>query len=533
MTTRRVWHLSGLALAISPAITGGALAEPVTAAVTSPSINGIECAAMRDLDLGELPDAPTKITSAKLIAASGTLPAYCEVRGYVAPQVRWAVRMPAQGWNQRMMFQGCGGFCGDVFIERADDALRRSYATAFTDMGHSGTALDGRWAYNNRQAEIDFGYRATHVATIAAKAAIDAFYGHPRKFSYFRGCSTGGRQALVEAQRYPTDYDGIIAGAPVITYARGSALQLMWSMLANRNGAGDTWLKPNDVGLLRQSALKACDANDGLADGIIDDPRQCRFDPATLICKPGERPAGQCLSSGQTAAAAKIYAGPSASDGRALYYGVEPGSEDNWLINYVGAEGRPPLYYSFIEDLFRYMAFSDDPGPTWHAGMLDFDRDPARLGTMDALYDGTNPDLRRLKAAKVKIIGYHGWADQSVVPMTSVDYYETVARTMGGLPQTQDFYRLFMVPGMNHCFGGVGANSFDFLGAMEQWVERGEAPDRLVGQSLHDGRSTRSRAVYPYPDQGRYAGKGNPDDASSFVRKPGRLGLLPVLMTAR
>ena len=507
--------------------TAAAIAVPdlPLAAQPAPSSDQISvqrCEALKTLDLAGLPDAPAKIVTTSVIRDKAGLPAFCEARGYVSSHVRFAVRMPLAQWNGRMMMQGCGGFCGDVFIERADDALRRNYATSFTDMGHASTALDARWAYNNREAEIDFGYRATHVATVAAKAVVDAFYRSPRKYTYFRGCSTGGRQAMVEAQRYPEDYDGIIAGAPVITYLRGSALQLMSAMNANSDGHGGTWLKPADVRLLERGALDQCDKNDGLTDGIIANPQSCRFDPAKLLCKAGAASpmAGSCLNQNQVDAARKIYAGPHDATGKQVYYGVMPGSEPNWLVNYVGTDTQPPVYYDFIRDLFRYMAFDVDPGPQWQPDMLDITHDLPRLGTMDAIYDGTNPDLRRLKAAGVKIIGYHGWRDQSVVPMTSVDYYQTVVNTMGGLAATRDFYRLYMIPGMNHCFGGPGANSFDFLSAMEAWVERGEAPDRIVGQSLQDGKVVRTRPAYPWPDAARYLGKGNPDDAASF----GKLG---------
>jgi pimeloyl-ACP methyl ester carboxylesterase len=477
--------------------------------------NGKRCSAIKRTDFSKLADAPTQIISSRQTEIANDLPAYCEVEGYVAPQVRFAVRLPA-AWNGKLLVQGCGGFCGQTMVQNANDALRRGYAVAHTDMGHYSSPLDGKWAYNNRQAEIDFGYRATHVTTIVAKALTNHFYGKRQQRTYFRGCSTGGRQGLMAAQRFPNDFDGIIAGAPVIYYGQGTGLQLMWSVRANLDGIGKPILDAQAVSLLSKAAVKACDANDGLRDGIVGNPGSCSFDPAALRCKPGT--SSSCLSSAQVETARKIYEGPRDSAGRALFVGgAEHGSEPNWLGNYIGVNGNPPLYEQFIGDLFRYIAFDEDPGPTWQPADLDFDRDPARLGAMERVIGARNPDLRAFKAAGGKIIQYHGWRDQSVVPMVSVDYYGQVMRAMGGSSATQDFYRLFMMPGMDHCTGGTGPDSFDYLTALEDWVERGRAPDMLVGTKRENGATTMQRPVFLYPAETRYR-KGNPDLLVSWKR---------------
>ena len=488
---------------------------PAAAALVTVADGVGACRFIRQLDMSKLVDAPGQVTATTSVAADKDTPAYCEVRGYVAPHTGFAFRLPLQ-WNGKLLMQGCGGFCGSVSIDRANDALRQGYATASTDMGHASTALDGKWALDNSDAVLDFGYRATHAATVAAKALVRAFYKQAARLNYFRGCSTGGRQAMVEAERFPDDYDGIIAGAPVLYYGRGAGLQLMWSVRANLDAQNRPILDRPAIELLAANALRQCDAKDGLKDGVIAAPRQCRLDLAPLACSAASTP-GSCLSPAQIDAARKIYAGPSDSQGRPLTVGgVEPGSEPNWIPAYVGVDGNRAEYESFIADLFRYIVFDRDPGADWQPADLNFDTDPGRLGGLEAVIGGGNPDLRRFKARGGKLIGYHGWRDQSVVPMTSVDFHALVTRAMGGPGQTDDFYRLFMVAGMNHCMGGTGADGVDWLGALDTWVETGRAPERLVATRSDAKLPPMSRPLYPYPLQARYVGRGDPNVLTSW-----------------
>ncbi|MBI3949855.1 MAG: tannase/feruloyl esterase family alpha/beta hydrolase [Acidobacteria bacterium] len=506
---QKVWIILGTLLWI-----GGTSG---TVALTQDAPNGQDrCARLLDTNFAALPDAPTHVVSASVVPASAELPEFCEVRGYVGSHVQFAVRLPTQNWNGRLLLQGCGGFCGRIPIEGTNDALKRGYAVTSNDMGHQSTPRDGKWAYNNREAEIDFGYRATHVNAVAAKAIVAAHYGKPAQYSYYRGCSTGGRQGLGSAQRFPEDFDGIVAGAPVIYYT-GAAVQLMWCVLANLDAEGKPIVKPSQIPMIHKAASESCDGTDGLKDGIIEDPRNCTFDPASLLCKnPGDQ---NCLTAEQVAVVKKIYQGPVNSKGQKLHVGsAMVGSELNWVPDYIGEEGKPPVYLSFIGDLLRYMAFSEDPGPSYDPRSFNFDTDPARLGAMESIYNGTNPDLRKFKARGGKIIGYHGWMDQSVIPGNYLDYYELTARAMGGMDALPSFFRLFMIPGMNHCRGGPGADTIDYLTYIEDWVEKGKAPDVMIGAHVENGVTKFTRPVFPYPDVARYTGQGDVNDAANFKR---------------
>ena len=491
---------------------------------------GERCANLVGSRFDKLPDAPTHIVTAKVLTPADGLPEVCDVRGYVASQVQFFVRMPTQNWNGKLLLSGCGGFCGSVYVasDRINDALKRGYAVTDSDMGHTSTALDGKWAYNNRQAEIDFAYRATHVNAVAAKAIVAAFYGRPQRYSYFYGCSTGGRQGLMEAQRFPEDFDGIIAGAPSTYYAT-SNFQLLWSALVNLDADNKPILKAPQVQLLHKAVREACDALDGLKDGIIEDPRNCKFDPGVLRCKGGD---SDCLTDKQVEVVRKIYQGPVNSKGEKIHVGTAMlGSELNWIGPYsggpigpyIGDENTPGRYLTWMIDKLRYMTFFEDPGPSWELKDLDWDTDPARAGGLGSLYSATNPDLRKFKASGGKMIGYHGWQDQSVTPMQYVDYYELTTSTMGGLAATQDFFRLFMLPGVNHCATGPGADTIDYVSYLEEWVEKGKAPDVMIGKHIEGGVVKFTRPHFPYPGVARYSGRGDVNDAANWRRvTPGK-----------
>ncbi len=501
----------------------------------APATVGTEaaCASLPLEDFAALPDAPTQVTASRFVAGSPRSPAYCEVQAYVAPQVGFELRLPARDWNAKFAHIGCGGFCGGIFATACDSVVARGYACVATDMGHKSTALDATWAYNNLQGEIDFGYRATHVVTVAGKAITERFFGKGPQRSYFMGCSTGGRQGFVEAQRFPWDYDGIIAGAAVIDET-GDGMALLWNVISTHDADGRPLLQPADLERVHAAAIARCDLDDGVKDGLIGDPRTCGFDPAELICAPGT--SGNCLTKVQADAVRKVYSGPVDSKGKRLYTGgALPGSELNWIGNYVSRDGGPSTYFRFMTDMFRFMNFMPDAGPRWKIGDFDWDRDYKRLGLMESLYSGSNPDLRKFKAAGGKLLAYQGWADQSVLPLNLVDYYETAERTMGGRAATQEFFRLYMIPGMNHCLGGEGAHAVDYLSYLEAWVEQGKAPDMMLsahpkpevtqrqqyGAPPPTGAQVQfTRPLYPYPMQPKYKGKGDPNDAANYVPQP-------------
>ena len=473
-----------------------------------------QCQGLSLADFSAVTDAPTHVTASTYVAAADGIPAYCRVEGYVTPTVNIEVHLPIENWNGKFIKRGCGGYCGSVFGSYCNNHVKDGYACVVSDMGHRSTGGDAKWAYNNPYTEIDFGYRATHVSTVAGKAITEEFYGNAPQRSYYMGCSTGGRQGLVEAQRFPWDFDGIVAGAPVIDET-GAGLQLIWTTTANLDEGGEQILTVDKIPLIHDAAIAKCDAYDGAEDGLIDDPRDCDFDPGALQC--GLFAGDDCLTRDQVEVVRKIYSGPQTSAGVPTYTGgALPGSEPHWLGPYITEEGRPGRYYFMIGDMFRYMGFLPDPGPSWQPEDFDFDEDHKRLGMMEGIYSGSNPDLRKFRDAGGKMFVYHGWADYSVVPLNTVDYYELATRTMGGIEAIQEFFRLYMIPGMSHCSGGAGAYAIDYLSYMEEWVEEDKAPDMMIGH--HPSHQTDrfgtdfpldpdiiefSRSVYPYPTPAR------------------------------
>lgn len=492
------------------------------------------CGALASADFKSILDAPTQINGAKFVPAAADSPGYCEVRGYVAPAVGFVLRLPSVGWNGKFFQEGCGGFCGGYNFELKVGPygfigpLRRGYAHLVFDGGHAGSPMGALWAYGDMQAQFDFGIRAPHVAALAGKAIVAHYYKRAPRKSYFAGCSSGGQQALSEAQRFPWDFDGIIVGAPSPTFS-GPMLNYLW---AGRALAGK--VNEADLQLVRARAVARCDMDDGVEDGIIGNPMQCQADPAELLCKSGQKK--NCLSAIQVEAIRKVYAGPTASDGQRLYTGgALPGSEPNWIrkggaTSYADESGN---IAPWAREYFSYAGFMPAPGPQWQTSDFDFDRDSKRLRLAESLFGAAdNPDLRKFKAAGGKMIMYQGLQDESDIPADAIDYYETARRTMGGREATQSFFRLFAVPGMNHCTGGEGAYAIDYLSYLEAWVEQGQAPDKMIGANLNDLTPQQlrlvtfpldpatpvrfTRPVYPYPARAHYLGEGDPNNADSF-----------------
>jgi feruloyl esterase len=424
---------------------------------------------------------------------------------------------------------GCGGLCGKLdsdrpgFVNGMNYGLARNYAVSTTDSGHWGASiLDGRWAYNNRVAEVDWGHRAVTETARVSKAVVAAYYGRAQSKAYFAGCSTGGRQANMEALRYPNDFDGIISGAPALDYTGLVATAFAWLVQANTGADGKDILPKAKVKLIQQKAYAACDAKDGLADGVIDDPRKCDFKPASLQCAQGD--GADCLTAAEVKVVEKWYAGARNSKGEQLYPGGLPvGSEPFWPLWLTGLEpagGR--LIPLFNTDFLRYMAFADDPGESYTPQKFNFDTDPPKLSHMAAIYNSTNPDLTRFKARGGKLLMWHGWADPIVTPYLTVEYYEALEKKMGGRAGTQDFARLFMVPGADHCAiqpgPGVSQDGLDLLTALEKWVEQGIAPDTILATKKDkDGKALWSRPLCPHPQRAVYKGSGDQTRAESFA----------------
>ena len=475
------------------------------------------------------PDAPTRITAAEWTPASAALPAHCRVRAVVEPDVGVELRLPTTGWNGKFLEYGRGGYCRAIQMEDCDTPVRKGYACAISDMGHTSNEPDDVWAATDTQAKVDCGFRGTHVAAVAGKAITALYYRTAAAHSYYMGCSTGGRMGLLEAQRFPWDFDGIIAGAAPITKS-ADALALMWNVVATLGTEGRSILTPAAIRLVAGAALAQCDLDDGVRDGVIGDPRHCHVDPAVLQCR-GTR-AHDCLSPGQVEAVRKIYQGPVDSHGRRLYEGgALPGSELNWIGAYVAADDGPSGVQTAVTAIFRYMNVPER-GPDWRITQFDWDSDSKLSAMMEAYNGAANPDLRPFKAAGGKLIVFHGLADEAVMPENMVAYYQTVERTLGGKTAIDDFFKLYLVPGMNHCSGGAGANVVDYIAALEAWVEGGHAPQALTAAHLKTPRATGfepeplpvdpanvdfTRPVYPFPRRATYRGSGDRNDANSFV----------------
>ncbi len=518
-----------------------ALAAPALAAclaLASAAHAAQPCEALNKLDL-----ANTSITRAESVAAGAykppvgkvppNMPAFCQVAGAIKPtsdsNIYFEVWMPESNWNGKFQGAGNGGFAGAIGYDQLMNAVAHGYATAGTDTGHHAGGTDASWALDHPEKIADFGYRAIHETAVKAKAIIHAFYGEDPKRSYFSSCSNGGRQALMEAQRYPEDYDGIIAGAPA-NYWTHLLANAAWDNLALL-GDKDSYIPPKKLPAIQAAALAACDALDGVKDGVIENPPRCHFDPDALLCKDAE--SDSCLTAPQVAALKKLYAGGHNSHGQ-IFPGYSSGGEaefGGWATWITGPSPEHSLMYAFSTQFYKNMVFDN---ANWDYHTFDADRDTkAAEDKQTRNLNATDPDLSRFRARGGKLILYHGWSDAAIAPQNTVDYYGSVAAKMGDR-QTAGFVRLFMVPGMQHCGGGSGANSFgqfsvssgdpehDVDAALERWVEKGVAPERIVAakrKSDLDPSSAivRTRPLCAYPLVARYKGSGSTDDAANFV----------------
>lgn len=524
-----------------------ALAHPLAAQAPS-AADHAACAA-----LAVLPSLT--IVHAGMREGEGGL-AYCYVRGVIAPAIGFHVQIPLrEHWNGRFLMWGDGGKDGD--LDFADHRVAEGYAVANTNMGHdSGAEPGSSFGLDNRQAEIDFGYRAVHLTVVAGKEVVDAFYGRAPEYSYFEGCSTGGREGLMEAQRFPYDFDGIVAGAPAHLYqdlnaARTWLLQRMYldgfagslSFDTDGDGLPDSARK---VQLLAAAVLEKCDGTDGIQDGVIDDPSECDFDPdrdlAHMMCR-GNVNAEGCFTRLQLRHVNAFYDGVHDSRGTRIYPGHAFGSETQWMGLYVPHQGNR---YSagalgVTADHLNYLFYEVDPGvtlpslsdlsqvpdaagtpPEW--AWWDFDIDDVTAGKgdlMKSLTDANDPNLTRfLDANGGRLILYHGWSDALIVPTGTVEYYEAMvdATFDGDMGAARESARLFMIPGMGHCSGGPGPNTWDKLAPLVEWVERGVAPDAVVAEHRTGGVVDNARPIFAYPDRAAYVGPaGGQDDARNWV----------------
>lgn len=433
--------------------------------------------------------------------------AYCRVAATLKPtsdsDIRMELLLPEQDWNGKYLAVGNGGWSGSINYKAMNDGLSRGYATSSTDTGHSGGSAS--FALGHPEKLIDFAYRSEHEMTVKSKAIIAAYYGSAARLSYWNGCSAGGKQGLKEAQMYPADFDGIVAGAPASNWT-GRAAQSMWSAQAvHRDEA--SYIPPAKYPALHKAVLAACDKLDGVEDGVIENPRLCTFDPNVLKCNGADGP--ECLTSPQVEAARKLYGNSlNPRTGQPLYTGLERGSELGW------ATWAGPRPFAIGLDYFRYVVFQK---PDWDFRTLDFDADIARAEELDAhRINALEPNLKPFFTRGGKLLQYHGWNDPQISPGNSVTYYRTVLDQVGENGASAS-YRLFMVPGMAHCGGGEGTSSFDMLKALEQWVEGKKAPGRITAARVRNGKADRTRPLCPYPQVAVYKNSGSTDEEINFV----------------
>jgi len=448
------------------------------------------------------------------------LPPFCRVAGVASPtstsMIGFEIWMPSETWNGKLQGVGSGGSQGSIGYTSIAAGLVRNYATMANDNGHTG----GSWTFaQDPEKVIDFGYRAQHVSTQVAKMIVQAFYGSPAQHSYFIGCSQGGHHALMEAQRFPDDYDGIIGGDPANFWTHLMVAELFYSLEATLRDPANA-IPAEKLPVITAAAVAECDAKDGLVDGLIGDARRCTFDPASLLCPSGDEPT--CLTAPQVEAVKRIYAGPrNPRTGELIFPGVPPGSEAvSWLGLWVGVTAPGGSSNEF----FTNGVYGGDPSFDYHR--FDFDADvaftdnkPAAGETYASALNAIDPDLTTFKGRGGKLLMYHGFSDGFITPLNSINYYQSVVAAEGGdLQRTQEFARLFMVPGMGHCAGGPGPTTFDPLSALEQWVEQGVAPATIPASHRNpDGSVTFTRPLCPYPQEARYRGHGSIDDAANFA----------------
>lgn len=523
---------------------------PLTAAAQTESGSP---AAQRCESLLRLNLPSAKVTAAKLLPAGAymrppkaegtgegaaaavyrSLPAFCSIGIVSTPSgdshINIDVWLPATGWNGRFRAVGNGGFAGYINYYGMAIALHQGFATASTDTGHSGGSTDAAWALNHPEKVADFGYRAIHETAVAAKAAIRLFYNAASRYSYFGSCSNGGRQALMEVQRYPKDYDGVIAGAPANywTHLLSGALWAEQAMTATPQ----SYVPSSKIPAIAAAVNAACDRNDGVRDGIVNDPRACHFDPGAMACE--HLDSDSCLTAPQVATLTKLYRGAYDSQGHQVFPGLLPGAEggaDGWQAWITGPQLGKSLLFAFGTGFFANMVYDKRD---WSYRTANFDDAVKSADEKTArLLNATDANLRPFESRGGKLIVYHGWNDPAISPLNTIDYYNAMLRALGE-KDVNSFVRLYMVPGMQHCEGGPGADSFGVSGAvvpgdaqhdlqtaLRDWVEKGVAPGTIIATKYETGSSRRvemTRPLCPYPQAAKYKGSGDTNNAANFT----------------
>jgi feruloyl esterase len=435
------------------------------------------------------------------------LPAFCRIAATLKPtsdsDIHAEVWLPTATWNGKFLAVGSGGWGGSIAYQAMAAGLRRGYATSATDDGHIGQS--GNFIMGHPQKFVDFAYRAEHEMTVEAKTLIKLFYGHDARYSYWEGCSGGGREGLLQAFRYPGEFDGIVAGDPA--NIRRNAWALWLATQTFKDPA--TYIPPGKYPMIHRAALDSCDANDGLKDGLIGDPESCHVDLQALVCKASDGP--DCLTPRQVQTAQTIMSPATDTNGNVLFPRLEPGTELRWAR----LAGGPQPADLFLDE-FRYVVYQN---PDWDWRTFDLERDAAKANAVDKDVDELDPHLGPFAKHGGKLLLYHGWADQQVAPGSSIEFYKSAIKESADAAPGSDWVRLFMFPGMGHCSGGEGPDAFDDINLIEEWVEQGKAPAQIIASHSTAGKVDRTRPVCPYPQAAHYNGRGSIDDASSFSCK--------------
>jgi hypothetical protein len=490
---------------------GATMAAAAAGFGTVASADAGHCAELNNL---KLPDV--KVTKAAAVPAPTNDPitvAYCRVEGIIGSEITFALLLP-EAWNHKFMMGGAGGFAGSVANQALEPdflptpVLNLGYATVGTDTGHQGSGIDGSWALNNLERQVNYGYLGVHRTAEVAKAILRTYYGSDATRSYFFGCSNGGREALMEAQRFPDDFDGVVAGAPAADFTAIAAQFIKDTRAQFPDSANLTPLIPSSaLQSVATQILDKCDALDGVKDGVMEDPRRCTFDPSTLV---GLTPA-------QRTAIEKIYA-PTRAGNDTIFPAQPFGGEEmlqGWPLWISGAPPRagepqaPSLRFAFGTQFFKFFVFGD---PAWDYRTYDLSTWKSDTRSLSPILNATNPNLDAFKAKGHKLVIWHGWSDAALSALATIKYYDQVkARD----PQADDYVRLFMLPGVLHCAGGPGPDHADWVSVIDDWLN-GTPPDRIIARKISNGMA-RTRPLCPYPQEAVYKGRGSTDDADNFA----------------
>ena len=520
-------------------------ATPTVAATEAPpkaTAHANSCMSLNAFSLETAADVPGRVVDASVVTGGATpddlrisykkrghsqgaptpmmevFPEHCRVEGYMTPNIKFIMLLPpAEKWNGRFMMAACEGWCGYIYEATLMPGLNRGYAVITNDGGHySDPPFDGVWAYNNVDVRIDFAHRANHVTAQAGKAMIKEFYGRPAKYSYIAGFSKGGNAGLLTATHYPEDFDGVFAKAPVPYYQWKNAAHFPWLAKAVYPKDDTAIMDSSKLPLINSSVIAACDTLDGLKDGIIDDPRVCKWDPVKIVCKPGQDET-KCLTMPQVEALRKVYAPALDDKGKVIFpWGTDRGSEIDWPAALVPDSPEPAYVLDGARTGLKYMVFREAKGPDFDWRTFDYEAELAGVEEMGKIMDAAGTDYNAFKARGGKMIVVHGWADALVSAAMTIDWFEKMRADMGGKEATNSFAQLYVVPGMVHGSGGTGPYEYDALTALEKWVEEGVQPEQLIMWDEASETPRRSRPIYPYPTLSKYSGKGDINSASSY-----------------